>query len=28
VALMIVCTLIVLPAYLELRITGKGRHQG
>ncbi len=28
VALMIVCTLIVLPAYLELRITGKGRHRG
>ena len=27
VALMIVCTLIVLPAYLELRIKGKGRHQ-
>ncbi len=28
VALMIVCTLIVLPAYLELRLTRKGRHCG
>ncbi len=25
VALMIICTLIILPAYLELRLTGKGR---